>query len=321
MLLTVTPNPCIERTVSLPNFALGQSHRVPANHVLTTVGGKGINCARAAASLGTSVVALAFAGGAQQDWMRRQMESDGITPDLIAVASQTRTCLNVLHEGGNTEIVEEGESLEIASGTELLRRFVHHLPGASLVAICGSYPASRDEAWQLHGALLCHVAAQSGKRVIYDGNGAAFARALDAQSPPWMIKPNLKEAEAALGRSLQSRGDEIKAVRDFMRRGIEVVLMSCGQRGAYLGHPGGIDWIAAPAVATISPVGSGDAMLGAFCAALHTGANFREAGRQAVAAGAVNAASARPACITRAEIDELLPRVRLQSCEFTLQPR
>src|SRR5206468_1397636 len=108
--------------------------------------------------------------------------------------------------------------------------------------------------------------------------------------PPWCIKPNLDEAAQLLHRAIRNVHDERRAVRDMLRFGVEVVILSCGARGAYLGTASGVWFFHAPPVAEVSSVGSGDALVGAFAAQYLEHGDLVEAMRWGVAAGAANAA-------------------------------
>lgn len=318
MFLTLTPNPCLERTLQLPVLNLNASQRVDSAAVSLSAGGKGLNAARVAARFGAEVVAIAPVGRRQLTLLGELLGS-GVEADFVGVETDTRECLNIVHGNGEcTEIIESGAPLSTRAGTEMLEKWAHHLRGARLAAIGGSYPPGEEAAFKWHAAILCQMAARAGVPVIYDGRGAAFSRALKSPAPPWAIKPNLAEAEIILGRAIETPPEERRAVRDLRSRGAEVVLLSCGARGLYLGHAGGIEWLEAPRVPTLSSVGCGDTLVGVFAACYLAGAGLLEAARQGVAAASASAAQARPAEISPADAASLLPLVRLQTREIAL---
>ncbi|MBV9469330.1 MAG: 1-phosphofructokinase family hexose kinase [Abitibacteriaceae bacterium] len=311
MLLTVTPNVCIERTVMIEDFAPGKVHRVPPQNLHVNAGGKGINAARVAAQLGCAVLATGWVGQRQMDWFAAQLKREGVPHDMVAVAADTRVCTNILNgTGTKTEIVEAGTPLDMIDGTRLLEKFEALLPQASLVAICGSYPPSAEGAsdgFDAHLTSLTELARQNGKRVIVDGKGRAFEMVVRSQHPPWCIKPNLDEAAQLLHHPLTGEVAERTAVQEMLDFGVEVVLLSCGERGAYLGTAEGIRFFPAPLVREVSPVGSGDAMVGAFAAQFLATGNITEATRWGLAAGAANATQILSAFCNRADIEALLP--------------
>ncbi len=305
--LFFTPNPCIERTLHVPAFARGVSHRVSAADLRVTAGGKGINAARVARNFGASVRVLAPIGRGQIAEFAELLKGDELSADLVEVAADTRAATNIVHAGGFTELVEAGNALDMRDADAITESFRVHLASCEIAVVGGSYPPFEpDDSWENHAALLCAMAARAGKRVLYDGKGAQFARALKSANPPWAIKPNLAEASELLDRALESRAAQQSAVRELLQRGIAVVLLSCGARGLWLGHEGQIAWLAAPEIEEISPVGSGDSLVGAFVARWLQNGDIYQAARWGVAAGAANAARLEAARVTVRDAEKLL---------------
>ena len=302
-----TPNPCIERTLLVADFARGHSHRVAPENLRVTAGGKGINAARVAARFGAHIRVLAPAGRNQSAQFRELLRADNLANDLVEIEADTRTATNIVHAGGFTELVEAGNALSAREAQTLRERFAVHLQSCEIAIIGGSYPPFADDGdGDSHGAHLCELAARAGRPVLYDGKGAQFARALQSRNPPWAIKPNLSEASELLNRELETPESQRNAVRELMQRGIAVVLLSCGARGLWLGTDGQIEWLAAPKVEEISPVGSGDSLVGAFVARWLQSGDVYEAARWGVAAGAANAARLEAARIGPFDAEILL---------------
>jgi len=319
MFLTVTPNPCIERTVVIPDFAAGARHRVAPQDLFADAGGKGINAARVAGKFGVETLALTWIGEHQRAWFESELLRDNVPHELVETASDTRVCVNILDGcGGKTEVVEAGNPLGISDGTRLLERFAQLLPRASLVAICGSYPSAAPEnetVFASHATLLCRMAHAANVRVILDSKGAAFSVALnDALSRNtkiWCIKPNISEAEEFFQRPILSRDAEIRAL-DELRQFAKNVLLSCGELGCYLATHNQIFFFHAPQIEALSPVGSGDSLVGAFAAKILLGASEIEALRWGVSAGAANAMQVRAGFCTREEIEALVGQVQVE---------
>ena len=158
----------------------------------------------------------------------------------------------------------------------------------------------------------------ASKPLFYDGKGEAFRRAVFGKTPPWAIKPNLDEARELLHRPLETRDEERAAVRTLRGRGIEVVLLSCGERGCWVGFEPDIEWLGAPRVEAVSAVGSGDSVCGAFAAKYLETGDVWEAARWGVAAGTANAARLEAAMIGPEEVAPLVPQVRRELGEIRL---
>jgi len=304
MLLFITPNPCIERTYLLDDFDCGNVHRVPSAKVLLNAGGKGINAARVASQFSSKVLSLSWVGETQYDWFDRQLDDENVPHELIRVAPETRTCINILRTGSpKTEIVEAGLPIPKSAGIQLLERLKVLLPQTSLLVVCGSYP---PDSLENHLQEIARLAQEYNVALLVDGKGKAFKQLLESHLPLWAIKPNIDEAEEIIGRSIETSDQEQDAIKVLLRYNVQNVILSCGKRGAYLGNAESITFFDSPKVQEISAVGSGDSFVGAFCAQWIATGDLQYAMRYGVAAGAVNASQAKSAFCTKTEISEQL---------------
>jgi fructose-1-phosphate kinase PfkB-like protein len=174
--------------------------------------------------------------------------------------------------------------------------------------------AQKPAPFDMHLTLLVQIAQRAGKRVIVDSKGPAFEMAV-RHARPWCIKPNIEEAEALLHRGIRDEKAEQRAVEELLALGVKVVLLSCGERGAYLGTGQGIYFLQSPRVHEVSAVGSGDAFVGAFASRILAGDDLRDAAKWGVAAGAANAMQSRSAFCSRPEIEALLGEVIIKSVD------
>jgi 1-phosphofructokinase family hexose kinase len=304
MLLFITPNPCIERTYLLDDFHGGQVHRVPSAKVLLNAGGKGINAARVASQFSSKVLSLCWVGEAQYEWFDRQLDAENVPHELIRVAPETRTCINILRRGNpKTEIVEAGLPLPESAGTQLLERLKVLLPQISLLAVCGSYP---PDCLDHHLQEIARLAQEHRVPLLVDGKGSTFKQLLESELPLWAIKPNIDEAKEIIGQSIETPDQERATIKVLLQYNVQNVLLSCGKRGAYWGTKEGIRFFESPQINEISAVGSGDSFVGAFCAQWILSGDLQNAMRYGIAAGAVNASQAKSAFCTMTEISEQL---------------
>ncbi len=318
MFLTLTPNPCLEKTFRVLTFKAVDSVRVAPKDIRENVGGKGINAARVAARFGVQSVALAPLGPNLRTHLQHLAALEAFQLRAIEVSAPTRTCHNIVSESGSTELLEAGHSLSVRDGAQMFEAWRELLPSCEMALIGGSYPPSTDAAWNGHAAILCSLARAAGKKVLYDGKGEAFRRAVWSSHPPFAIKPNLDEARELLSSSLETRNEERAAVRLLRHRGVEVVLLSCGARGCWIGFGNDIEWLAAPVVETVSAVGSGDSLCGAFAAKFIETKDVWESAKWGVAAGSANAARLEAALVGPQEIAPLVPLVKRELGEIRL---
>ncbi len=318
MFLSLTPNPCLEKTFRVPAFAALGSFRVAPEHGRENIGGKGINAARVAARFGVSSIALAPIGPNLRELLQRLAALEPFELRPIPVDAPTRTCHNIVSSGGSTELLEAGYALDVGDGTRLFRAWQELLPMCEVALLGGSYPPNDDAAWLGHASVLCSLARAANKKLIYDGKGEAFRRAVFGKTPPWAIKPNLDEARELLRLPLETQSQERGAVRELRRRGVELVLLSCGARGCWVGFQNEIEWLAAPRVETVSSVGSGDSLSGAFAAKYIETGDVWESARWGVAAGSANAAHLEAANVGPEEVAPLVSQVRRELGEIRL---
>lgn len=328
MLLTITPNPCLERIVLLEGFEHGQTQRVDSARVREVAGGKGLNAARAARACGTPATATGWFGRDRLSWFAAQVQASGVEFAPVEVEVSTRIATQYQAERGQiTQVIEDGHALELGDGTRLLRKAEELLPQSKMMLLGGSYPPAHDERFALHASLLCGTAKRHDVPTIYDGKGRAWEIAL-RKSPPWCAAPNLEEASTLLRRPLNTQAAQRRAIETILKWGVEVVLLTCGERGAYLGTSAQTIFLCAPRVQTISSVGCGDALAGAFAAkylqhqnAPTEFARLNEALRWGIAAGAAQAQSHATGQISLEQIEALLPQVRVQQHVLSLTPR
>ena len=318
MFLTLTPNPCLEKTFRVPDFSQGGSFRIAPVDCLENVGGKGINAARVAARFGVRSVAIAPLGPNLRAHLEQLAAPEAFELHIVEVTSPTRTCHNIVSQHGSTELLEAGHELSISDGVYVFEAWRQLLPTCELALLGGSYPPSKHPAWLQHGSIVCGMAHTAGKKLIYDGKGETFRRAVFSKTPPWAIKPNLDEARELLRLPIETRDEERAAVRELRRRGVQLVFLSCGARGCWVGWKNEIEWLAAPVVETVSAVGSGDSLCGAFAAKYLETGDIWESALWGVAAGSANAARLEAANVGPDEIAPLVPQVRRELGEIRL---
>ncbi|WP_328969988.1 1-phosphofructokinase [Streptomyces sp. NBC_00239] len=283
MILTVTPNPSLDRTYEVPALRRGAVLRAPSDRV--DPGGKGVNVSRAVAAAGRSTTAVLPLGGAAGALMAELLGGLGVDVTAVSIAGATRTNIAVAEPDGTlTKINAAGPELTPAESALLLST-VHTQAGAARwVACCGSLPRGLGPDWYAGVAEAVHAA---GARIALDTSGPALLAALEAR--PDLVKPNASELAAAVGRPLATVGDVLEAARELRERGARTVLASLGADGQLLVGPAGTYYGTAPAPAVRSNVGAGDAALAGFLIAARSG---EAVGPDALAAALAHGAAA-----------------------------
>ncbi|MEV5158255.1 1-phosphofructokinase [Streptomyces sp. NPDC053728] len=277
MILTVTPNPSLDRTYELPGLNRGAVLRAAGDRV--DPGGKGVNVSRAIAAAGHRTVAVAPLGGPEGDLLARLLAEHGIEAAGVPIAGSTRVNITLVEPDGTlTKVNAAGPEIARAEAERLLETVRARSAGADWIACCGSLPRGLPPQWYAELVALSHGA---GVRIALDTSGAALIAALPER--PDVIKPNAQELAEAVGRPLATVGDALKAAQELCGLGARSVLASLGAVGQLLVEPSGAYFATARADAVRSDVGAGDASLAGF---LSSGGQGHTALRAAVAHGA-----------------------------------
>jgi|SRR5450631_4400229 1-phosphofructokinase len=279
MIITVTLNPSLDRTVELDRLSPGSVQRVTAARL--DPGGKGVNVARALLANGVPTLAVVPVAGVEGDQLVRLLEHEGVDVAVVPVLGHTRSNITIAEADGTvTKLNEPGAPLGADDLDALAADVLVAATPGSWVVLCGSLPPGlRAEAY----ATLTHRFVSAGMRVAVDTSGPAF-RAAVAVSPE-LVKPNAEELAEAVGRPLGSRSAVVAAARELQELGAQTVLVSLGAEGAIL-----VDEAVVIGESRVdeprSTVGAGDAFLAGFLASQYLGASRRDAFAEALAWGA-----------------------------------
>ena len=284
MIITVTLNAAIDKSLSVPNFRLGRRHRTVEQ--TTMPGGKGVNVARTLKTLGQPVIATGFAGGPTGTRIVEQLTEESILNDFVRIREESRTNTAVYDptNGETTEINERGPAVSAAE-MELFRdKLLYLARGADVVVFAGSLPRGVEPAVY---ATLVKELRKMGVQTVVDADGEPMRLAVRAE--PDVISPNVLEAEELVGHEFNEEEDRVIAVREMVSLGAREAIMTLPDGcvaaitvdGASVLHR---VWIE-PREAVAS-VGAGDAFLAGYLSYCFNGASPGEALRFAVACGA-----------------------------------
>ena len=275
--VTVTINPAIDQTITIPNFTAGAVNRVQTSQM--DPGGKGINVAAFLADFGQPVTVTGFLGADNDGIFCRLFERKAIEDRCVRIAGQTRIGVKVsdevLHQ--TTDINFPGETPSPADIGRLFEILADLAATHEWFVLSGSIPHGVSAG--IYAEMLRKLA---GKKVILDTSGEGFRLALPAQ--PWLIKPNVEELSEYAGKPLDSPIAILEQARAVMRRyNIHSVVISMGKEGAIFVEGTETVWAVPPAVEVKSTVGAGDAMVAGIVAGKIHGLALAECARLATA--------------------------------------
>lgn len=271
MIVTLTPNPSIDRTLRIPPLRRGAVQRATA--ATAEAGGKGINVARALATQGHAARAVAPLSEASAATVLALL-AGAVPLEPVPIAGAVRTNIGLIEDDGTTTKVNEpGPTVGAGEVERLLARVVELAAGARWVAGCGSLPPGAPA--DLYARLAERVGAAA--RVAVDTDGPALRAC--AGIPVALLKPNRHELEELAGTELTTLGAVVACASDLVARGASAVLVSLGADGALLVDAGGATHAEARIDDVVNTVGAGDALLAGFLA----GDGSRDALAEAVA--------------------------------------
>lgn len=307
MILTVTPNPSLDRTYEVPSLDRGEVIRATGERM--DPGGKGVNVSRALRRLGAEMMSLMPLGGHPGAHVAELARAEGLAPVVVPIQAVTRSAITVQETstGRTWHYLEPGPGVSPGEIEALQARFQEVLAEAALVILSGSVACA-----ELVPVIpwMVETARAVGRDTIVDTHGAALAAALEAR--PWMVKPNREELEPKIGFSLATEESRWRALERLAQRSIRVAALSLGTEGLRCLWEGRAYTAAPPAVQAVNALGSGDALVAGVALGRVRGWTPAECLRFGVACGAANAATWDPGGIDPALVAELSPQVELR---------
>ncbi len=306
MILTVVPNPALDKTVILAGFELGKNYR--ATEILTLAGGKGFNFARALQAFGQTTRLVALLGGFFGQRLLELAHQEGLECDPQLTKAEVRTCLTIIDPTAAnrlTEVYENGAPLEPGDWQKLVDRAVRYFKQADLLAVCGSFPPGVPSNGLYE---LVRRAKEAGLPVMLDTFGPQLEGVLELE--PDLLKINQHEAGATVGREIASPDQALVAAAELKEKGVRQVVITLGKEGAIglTDEQKPFGWHS-PEVAAISPIGSGDCFFAGLAASLAQGKSLPEAVRWGIAAGAANTLQIGAGRFSRSNLEQLYPLV------------
>ncbi len=283
MILTLTINPAIDRTISVDKLVFEDRGYILSR--TEAAGGRGVNASQVIHGFGGKTLALLTSGGAIGQRMEQSLAGMGFPFETVRVRAEGRANLTISDKQGLTVKLNETGAELAQSEIQAVRALVEaRLSKARWLMICGSVQPGVPPDFYRE---IIDLAKSRGVKTLLDADGDVLTHGLEAN--PTVISPNQPEAERLLGRAIITRSQSLEAVKRIHAMGPDSVILSLGSRGALGLSPEGVFEALPPRVDSLCPIGAGDALAAAFVWALDKKKPFADALRWAVAAGTASA--------------------------------
>ena len=283
MIITVTLNPAIDKTVTIPNFNAGEVNRIET--LRSDVGGKGINVSKCLKELGCESMAAAFWGGDAGRSGEAQLQQSGVESLSVFIEGTTRTNMKIIdpEQSKNTDINEPGPQIKPEELEQLMQKLDEKLTQGDILVLAGSIPTGIGS--NIYQELTTRYK-EKGVKIFVDADGISFAKALEAV--PYLIKPNIDELSRFAGEKITDIRGILKTVKPLLQSGIQKIVVSMGGQGAVFIQKGRIFIASGIQVPVLSTVGAGDSMVAALAYGEAKGLTETQTYKLAMAMGAAS---------------------------------
>ena len=307
----MTLNPALDKTVTIPAFAVGGVNRI--ERMRLDPGGKGINVSKVIAALGWRSIAMGILGGAAGRYIKTCLDQMGIENDFVFVKEETRTNLKIIdpERKTNTDINERGMPAKGRTMRRMLERLKARVTSGDTVVLAGKAPPGVSDEVYLDWAVQLKAL---GAKVCMDADGPLLFHGIKAG--PEIIKPNEEEFSRLVGKPLVSLEETARAAVELNCRGIRQIAVSMGAKGALFVKDGRVLYAHGLKVPVKSTVGAGDATMAAMVLGEERGESWEDTIRLAIAAGAASVMCEGTEAASAKVVQELIQQVNME--EFIL---
>lgn len=297
MALTVTLNPCVDKTLKIKKYR--QYNKNHVEELYATAGGKGLNIARMIYNLGGPCTALCLLGQETGLEIENLLKRDGVSYRKIPISMKNRQVITIHETSCNkqTAFFEPGPEITYEERQLLLEEYKSLVINHQYIILGGAIPNASFKGIYFD---MIKIAKKYNKKVILDSYKIGLIEGLKAS--PFMVKPNEEEASVILGRPLFTDKDAMDAAHVFFQRGIEIVVISQGKKGAIFATKDICLKGYSQDITEVNSVGSGDSLVAGICTGLLQGQTYEESFRLGLAAGTANAANLTISNSTKKEV-------------------
>lgn len=304
MILSITFNPSVDRSLFLKKLTPHDTNRVLRTE--TDAGGKGINVARVAVALGAKALATGFLGGGPGAYVRSVLDRENVPNDFVAINGETRMNFSIEDDTKEppTTLNEPGPEISNSERETIFQKIEKLSQDTAFIATGGSIPPGMEQ--DSFATLLKRIK----KPCVVDSDGEPLRLAFEQK--PFMMKPNGREAERLLQIKVSNPDEGLAAAKKLFERGIQIAIVSLGEKGAALFTDQGAFIGEPPKVEVVSTIGSGDSLIGGFLFGLESDLSHEECLRWGMAAGAATAMTNGASICKKPAVVELLPKVQIR---------
>ena len=306
MIVTLTLNPCIDRTVTVDSFHYGETNR--AKKVQTDICGKGINVSAVLKNLEQNTMCFGFCPKEDKEKLKGFLGSRSIPCEFVETEGGLRVNLKIFDasQGVLTEVNEKGTPVSGAAVSVLMDKAEEVFEKASVLVLSGSVPPGvLSDIYRR----LTEKALKKGIRVILDASGELVKEGIKGK--PYLIKPNMEELEELFGRKFKKDEEILKAAESIIESGVSYVCISMGKRGAFL--VGKEKTIFSPAlpVSVKGIQGAGDSLVAGMCMAIEKETDMENMLRFAVASAGGSLLREGTKLCLKEDFERLLQKVKI----------
>ena len=309
MILVINLNASVDKKYVMDDLNKGLVMR--AKSVENTPGGKGIHVANVSTILKENCIVTGFLGGKTGEFIHDKLEKYGIKQDFVNIKGDTRECLAIItNDLIQTEILEPGPEVTEEEQNRFIDKYIELLEEANIIVASGSVPRNIPKDFYKK---LINIANSKNKKFLLDTSGDLLREGIEGK--PFFIKPNKDEIEFLTGRRIESHKDAIREIKEFNKKGVELVAISLGAEGAVIGYKGVYYKVTVPKITAINPVGSGDSYVAGVAIGRERGYEIEDILMLASACGTANALEEETGSVKIDVVQDLLDKIVISIIE------
>jgi len=307
MIATITLNPSLDQHITVDGLALDGTNRWSRLH--RYAGGKGIDVSRVIHEMGGRTTAYGFIGGTIGRAVEILLDQVGVPVSFTPIQRETRTnfIITDTKNSQQTRIDAPGPRISKREWERFRGKMRRIRPNPDLIVAGGSVPPGIP--LDVYYTIIME-ARSFGIRTILDSDSQWLAEGIKAK--PYLIKPNVEEAEGLLNRELSTEEAIVKAALELVEMDVEIVVISRGRNGIIAATKNQVLKVVSPPVKVRSTVGAGDCTIAGLALKLASKEPLWEACRLAVAMGTAAVLTPGTELAHRADVERLLPQIKVE---------